>query len=318
MGRMNTDRCVAHLAQSQHGVVTRRQALEQGLSPRVIDLRLQAGQWEPIHRGVFRLAGSDPGWPQPAMAACLAAGGDAVASYRSAAALHNLPGMARWVEITVPPDKRVRVPGVTVHRSRLCLPGDRMEVLGIPVTSPARTVVDLAGILPVARMRPVLDHALGERLVRRRELEELIGTLRRRGRPGLGNLDKLLQERPDSARPMQAGIEALLYRTLARYGVPLPVAQYRILLPDGRQLFVDFAYPDLGLALEADSRRWHDTSGGRERDYKRYGELVAEGWSVLPVAYWGLKADPAGTARRIQRALEARQGLWSARLSPHA
>jgi predicted transcriptional regulator of viral defense system len=116
MGAVDADRAIAQLAESQHGLITRQQALGLGLSSRALQGRLNGGRWERVLRGVFRIAGSENAYEQRIMAATLAGGPGAIASHRSAAALYGTPGVPRWLEITVPPPRRAVVDGVVVHQ----------------------------------------------------------------------------------------------------------------------------------------------------------------------------------------------------------
>ncbi|HXL41746.1 MAG TPA: type IV toxin-antitoxin system AbiEi family antitoxin, partial [Actinomycetota bacterium] len=136
-------------------------------------------------------------WEQGVMAGCLAAGPDAVASHRSAAALHGMPGAPRWVEVMVPRPHQVRVEGVIAHRTRLLASEDVGRPKGIPATTPARTIADLARIYPATKVGPMLDYALARRLVTRAQLEA-----RATGRKHDDILRELLDERPATAWPM--------------------------------------------------------------------------------------------------------------------
>ncbi|MFN2589662.1 MAG: type IV toxin-antitoxin system AbiEi family antitoxin domain-containing protein [Actinomycetota bacterium] len=89
---METHRAIARILARQHGLITRKQALHVGLSPRSIYQRLETGSWERAQRGVYRLAAAPGSWHQHVLAACLAAGPSAVASHRSAAALWDFSG----------------------------------------------------------------------------------------------------------------------------------------------------------------------------------------------------------------------------------
>lgn len=302
---MSASRAVAQLIEDQYGIISRRQARAEGLSIKAIDRKVASGLWEPAYRGVFRLSGTARTWEQKVMAACMAAGVEAVASHRSAGTLYGLPGLPRWLELTVPASRHVRIPGVAAHRSALWTPDDTFNHNGIPLTSPARTIVDLSAEISHTRLAAIVDHALGNRLVRRRELQETALALRDRGRKGTDPILRLFDERPEAEhpeRPMQTGIESLLFAVLKRYGVPLPVRQFRVVLSDGSVVYLDFAYPDLLLALEADSYRHHSTLTAWSHDHTRNQELIADGWSILPITHKGLEADPSGVAFRVQRA----------------
>jgi very-short-patch-repair endonuclease len=205
------------------------------------------------------------------------------------------------VEITVPRTSRVEVTGVIAHRTRLLGPEDVGSLRGIPATRAVRTIADLAGVYSKEKLGPMLDFALARRLVTRAQLEA-----RASGRRHDDVLRELLDERPATARPMGSEFEAALFRALREAGLPLPVPQYRVLMPDGGLVFLDFAYPDVKLAIEADSFLWHASLADWQRDRARNGELVVLGWSILPITWDLAMRNPAEMARMVGGALEAR------------
>ncbi|MEA2565692.1 MAG: hypothetical protein QOD49_869, partial [Actinomycetota bacterium] len=164
-----------------------------------------------------------------------------------------------------------------------------------------RTIADLAGVYSKGRLGPMLDYAHAQRLVTRAEMEA-----RATGRRHDDVLRELLDERPATARPMGSEFEACLFRALRDAGLPLPKAQYRVLMTDGSEVFLDFAYPEVMLAIEADSFVWHATLADWQRDRARNGELVELGWSILPITYDLVMRNRREVARRVGRALEAR------------
>src|SRR5690349_2681495 len=116
-----TDALLA-LAEAQHGVISLSQALDAGLSRKQIAGRLARGDLEGLLPGALRLAGSPRTFEQKVMAGVLAAGLGAVASHRAAATLLGFPSVPRWVEVLVPNDRRVRIEGLVVHRTRVLPP----------------------------------------------------------------------------------------------------------------------------------------------------------------------------------------------------
>ena len=131
----------------------------------------------------------------------------------------------------------------------------------------------------------------------------------RSGRKHDDVLRELLDERPATARPMGSEFEACLFRGLRDAGLPLPVAQYRVLMPDASEVFLDFAYPDVLLAIEADSYLWHASLADWQRDRARNNELVALGWSILPTTWDLVTRSPAEAARQVRSARESRLAL---------
>ena len=207
------------------------------MSERAIDRRVASGEWVSPFRGAYVLAGARRTWEQRVMAGKLAADPDAVASHRAAASLLGMPGVTRWVEVTIPHTRRVKIQGIIAHRARCLPPEDVCDIKGIPATTAGRTIADLAPVYPKAKVGRLLDYAQAERLVTRAEMEG-----RATGRSHDDVLRQLLDERPATARPMGSEFEAALFRILREAGLPLPVAQYRVLMPVGDDVYVDFAY----------------------------------------------------------------------------
>jgi very-short-patch-repair endonuclease len=95
-----------------------------------------------------------------------------------------------------------------------------------------------------------------------------------------------------------------LAKVLAKAGLPLPVREFPIRLADGREKYIDLAYPEALLAVEADSYRWHSSLKDWSEDRARNNELIALGWRVLPVTYHDLRTNPGRVADQVRRCLE--------------
>ena len=277
------DRRVAQIAERQHGVFARAQATELGFSSAAVQHRLRTGQWQLIRPGVYRVPGSPPTWEQRLMAVTLAAGPDAVASHRSAAALLDLPGFRRLgsLEVTTPRATKRRHPDATTHGS-LWLPGSHVSTVdGIPSTCAARTLVDLAAVLPPGRTERAIDNCLAAGHVTTHALAAVAADLARPGRPGTALIRRLLEERSEGYVAPASELEARFLALVRSAGLPEPVRQHDV-GDSGRWMGrVDFAYPDLRLLIELDSRRHHmsklDFEADRDRDTRR----VATGWRPL-------------------------------------
>jgi very-short-patch-repair endonuclease len=303
---VNPDLAVATLAESQHGVVTRAQARARGFSEDAIYWRLKTGRWECLYPGVYRLAGSERTHEQELLSACMAGGPTAVASHRSAARLLGLPVRSGQVEITILEARRARLNGVKVHRAARLDRVDRDRVDGIPVTSVARTLIDLSGALGRAGLEAALDHALSQRLVPLSYLKSRLEALGTQGRQGAGLLAGLIAVRLDGPRPAMA-FERRLQAALARAGLAA-AREHEVRLPNGRTRRIDFAFPEYKLAVEADSYRYHFDLDDWSEDRTRNNELVALGWRILPVTYRHLTRNPRAVTEQIRRALEADGG----------
>src|SRR6266571_171511 len=288
---------------SQHGLITRVQALSKGLSSHRIAHLLESERWERVHVGVYRLNGSPVTWHQHVLAACLAAAKGAVVSHRTAARVWGMPLQAAGIELTVPLHRCISIMGATVHRSVSIEASDRRVVGGIPVTGAARTTIDLAAVLEEDELEVILDDVLSRRLVTARDLDARLEALGTRGRKGAGRLGRLLATRQGRGRAPESAFETFLSQALRRGGLPAPVPQFRVRLPSGRFARVDFAYPQARLVVEADSYRYHSSFSAWSRDRVRHNELVALGWRVLPIKFSDIRNDGQAIADQIRRCL---------------
>ena len=93
-----------------------------------------------------------------------------------------------------------------------------------------------------------------------------------------------------------------MLRELRKSGLPLPVCQHPV-INESITAYIDFAYPEFGIAIEADGYRWHDGRTAFERDRWRCSELASWGWRVIQVTWLQLKYDPEGVIQRVRRAL---------------
>jgi very-short-patch-repair endonuclease len=171
----------------------------------------------------------------------------------------------------------------------------------LPVTSVARTLIDLAAVLPGSQLEAVLDHALAHRLVALAHVRNRLEALGTRGRAGAGTLATLIAARAGS-RPRSTP-ERQLEKLLRGSGLPLALREHPVRLPGGREVRIDFAFPTAMLAVEVDSYVHHSSLGDWSRDRERNGELIALGWRILPVTPRAIAEDPGAVLERIARAL---------------
>jgi very-short-patch-repair endonuclease len=284
------DTPVARLSEGQHGVLSRAQALDLGCSPKQIDRRLASGRWVSVLPRVYRVSGVPATGRQEAMAACLWAGETAVLSHSAAGVLWALDGVvARWVEVTVPEPRDPRSPLAVVHRTRVLLDVDRTTLDGIPITTPARTIVDLAGDLGEEALDAAFESGLRRGLFTvpfvRWRLQELGG----KGRAGAARLRAMVDARRPGDRVLESRLEVKVWRLLLRSGLPKPVRQHPIRL-GGRRYRLDFAWPAFRVAVEADGFAAHGGRRAFHADRRRTSSLVSAGWRVVPVTWEELTA----------------------------
>jgi len=287
------------LAARQHSLAQHKQALEIGMTPRQLHDRVASGLLVPVHRGVYRLAGAPVSAEQSLFAACLAAGGDSVGSHRSAASLWGLRGVEpKAPEITVPGTACPTLGSVVVHRTGRLDQIDVSRRSRIPVTTPARTLLDLGAVAPVEAVESALEDALMRRLVTFALLASTLERLGRQGRRGAAVLRALVEERDPATAPTESVLEDALLRVLRRAGLPEPVRQYGV---GGVRL--DFAYPHLRLGIEADSRIWHGGRTDVQRNSDKANVLVAHGWRVLRFTWSDVRRRPAYVVDAVARGL---------------
>ncbi|MGH9042064.1 MAG: type IV toxin-antitoxin system AbiEi family antitoxin domain-containing protein, partial [Acidimicrobiia bacterium] len=255
----------------------RSQALAAGLSPRQISHRLASGLWVAPHRGVYRPTSVRPSFEQQVMAACLAV--DGYASHTCAASLYRLrsfdPGA---IEISITSHRRIDLGEVTIHRYRELDARDVTIRWNIPITTPARTLLDLARHHPDAVER-TLNDALYRRLVRP---EAVRSTLSRSG-PRFRQAVLVLTEILDRlAAPTESILEDDFAALIRRHGLPEPVRQHPIA---GGAFRLDFAWPENMVTYETHGRRHHSAPSDRRRDRAKRKAAEAEGW-LWHDAWW--------------------------------
>jgi hypothetical protein len=191
---MDPDHAASARARLQHGLITRAQARQLGISDDAIDWRMKNGVWQRVHRGVLRLPGAPVTWQQKVMAACLAIP-RATASHRAASALWEIPEVPTRPEITVLEHHAIRLDGVDLHRAERLDRRDRVWRGRIPVTSLPRTVIDLSSTLRPDQVKAVVEHVLAKRRVSLSDLRDRLEDLGTQGRRGAGGLAEMLLER---------------------------------------------------------------------------------------------------------------------------
>jgi hypothetical protein len=269
---------VQALAAFQYSLFSVGQAAGLGITGRALERALERGWIVQARRGVYALAGHPPTPWQPIMAAALAAGPVAVISHGSAAAVHIFYGFTprRQTELTAPRSARLMLDGVTVHRARDLVPEDIVERRGVRVTSPVRTVIDIAANTNDHLLARVIDEGAISRLWTPDAVAHRLDELRRCGRPGVRRLDRLLVARVGQPNPDSA-LEGRVFRVL-RPRVPPFVTHYALTL-GGKTLVVDLAFIEFKIAGEVEGRQVRAVSRGAfDRGKLKANILVAHGW----------------------------------------
>jgi very-short-patch-repair endonuclease len=297
--REGVDWAIAKLATRQHGVVSRTQLLTAGVTRHEIEWRLATGRLHAVHRGVYRVGHRAPGARAPEMAAALACGAGAVVSHRSAAYLWQLlpyPANPPPVDIMVA-GRRVRRPRIRIHRVHALDDRDTGLRDRVPITVPARTLLDLASDLPIHLLERTIAEAQVRRLVRKDDLVDQLA--RNPGRPGTPALRTLVGRRPALTR---SAAERRMLALVRAADLPTPLVNARI----GRYE-VDFLWRAERLAVEVDGYAYHSNRRAFERDRAKDAALAASGHTVLRVTWRQLTRAPETVVARLAAALAARR-----------
>jgi hypothetical protein len=287
-------------AAKQCGVIRHSQAAAELHSVEI--QRLATAQaWKRLLPGVY----ADPtqsGPEQNLFAAWLWAGTDSVVSHRSAAKLLGLDGVEpKRAEVTVPPHRHPTASSVVVHRA--VLPDtDRRLWNGLPITSAARTLVDLAGVASIESLAMAVDCAWRRKLVPLDWLERRVRELGTRGRRGMKALARVLRDCRARGQPLDSALEVKLWWLWPSSGLPRPVPGLEYEDEFGQPGRIDFAFLREHVAIECDGFETHSQRPCFERDCVRLSRLAALGWRVIHVT-WRQLDEPHEVFERIAAAL---------------
>ena len=234
------------------------------------------------------------------MAAVLGTGAGTVLSHRSAAALW---GFFRWgaglIDVTTLGSRRRSRRGVSVHRSTRLLPQDVTANGAVPVTTPARTALDLAELITGRRLQRALDEGVRRRLFTDAELHAVIA--RHPGRTGSGRLKAILAHQAAGTTFTRSELEELFQGMCRAAGLPYPATNCQVL---GRER--DFVWHEQCVIVETDGYETHGTRVAFEDDRARDAELTAAGWRVMRFTWRQCRDTPRLVARQVERALTIR------------
>lgn len=263
------------LAAEQHGVIARRQLLELGLSGQAIQHRIAKGRLHRVERGVYAVGRPELSTHGRWMVAVLSCGSGAALSHGSAAALWGIAlERSRGIEVSVPVTSGRRRPGMRIHRRPNLRPSDVGLRDGIPVTTPVRTLIDLARFLDTARIERAINEADRLDLVDPETLHAALDTYP--GHRGVGRLRVILGHR--TFRLTDSELERRFLPQAKKAGLPMPLTRQHV-----NGFRVDFYWPDLGLVVETDGLRYHRTPAQQARDRLRDQTHTAAG--LVPLRF---------------------------------
>jgi len=300
MGADHADAHVAKLAGRQGGAISRAQLVRIGLGRGAIEHRLASGSLHRRHRGVYVVGHLAPAPLVEEFAAVLACPSGSLVSHHAAAAQAGFrPPVVPPIDVTVLRGDPRRHPGIRIHSVAEAL--DRVDVRirdGLPVTAPARTLLDLAAVLSARDLRWALEEARVRRLVSDRDLRAVMERYPcRRGARALGALI-VSDERAGVKTRSEAERRLLDLVTAAR--LPAPATNTRIA---GHE--VDALWPDAGLVVEVDGYAFHSGRAAFERDRRRDADLQSAGLRVTRLSWRQITDEPVAVAALLSRLLAA-------------
>ena len=293
-------------AERQHGVVGGNQLVAIGMSRRQIRYRVDVGTMVRVVGDTYRIAGAPATVLSRYMASTLAVVDSALGA-RAAAHLLGFPRSAPGAPAVITATSRGhRVTGVVIHRSGDLMPRHRSNVMGIPVTTIPRTVIDLASALCVAELERLVGELIAARRVTLECLFDELDLVARRGRSGVRALRSVLLPRLAGILVPESELERAGLEFLRRHGFEDPVVQFAPPWAGQVVARVDMAFVGTRVVVEFDGRRWHDNDAQFELDRVRDQLAAAAGWLVVRITWQQLHNDPYSVAHRLRRILDVR------------
>jgi hypothetical protein len=249
------------------------------------------------------MPGSPPTWRRAVAIAVFGSGTGAIASHATAAHLWDLAQRPRTTEVTTP-NKGRPSRNYVIHRSTDLISDDMTEVDGIPLSTVARTLVDIGIPWGEGMAGRCLDEAVGRGLTSERTVAAVLHRVARRGRNGVGPMRLVLADRLGWSSITESQLEAEFLRIMHAAGIEPPISQVCIVKRGGRLIArVDFVYPELRLVIELDGERYHSDRDTFRKDRRKQNDLTLEGYRVLRFTAWDVFAAPEYVVAAVVTAL---------------
>ncbi len=261
------------------------------------------GAWSRLGHGTYQLFGLPS---KDALLAAAVAALPAVISHESAADLHDLRCKKGPPTVTIPHRLSNRFGAVVVHESTDLFLEHITTVDGLPTTTVARTIFDLARDKSLSELRRVTDDALTRRKLGPEDLGLVLTRIGRRGRPGTASIRMLVTELSVQLVAPESELERKAIALLNQAGLPSPVLQFDLPWRTDTSGRVDLAYPIARLIVELDGRQWHSTAESFQRDRRRDNLAQLDGWIVLRFTWEDVTRRPRETVAQVRSALHSR------------
>jgi very-short-patch-repair endonuclease len=281
-------------------VISVDEALHLGATMELIRHKVATGQWARMHRGVYRDTAVPQTPGQDLRGAWLALRGAGIVSHTSAGWLWGLlPEPPPKPELSIQTSNGRRLKGVTFHHFADLDWAQAVTRQHVLVTNPLRTIVDMAGspLLSSSQLTDAIDTALSKRLVTIPAITAELDRLARRGRPGVGKLRSHLANRGFIGAPEASVLESKMGRIIIATRLPLP--RVELTVGENGEYRLDFAWPEIKLAVEVDGYIFHSSVEHKQRDDTRRNRLQQAGWTVLVYNWRETCNEPARLASEI-------------------
>jgi predicted transcriptional regulator of viral defense system len=290
----------AELAARQHGVVALGQLVALGIPPATVRSWVATHRLIRLYRGVFAVGHRHLRAEGRYLAGVLACGPGAVLSHLTAAALWEIRrSAAALLDVTVPGRTGRKQRRLRVHDASQ-LPADEItEKDAVPCTTVARTLLDLAAVLPQRGIEAAVETSERLELLDLRSVTILLA--RHRGRRGTARLRRALAGFDAEVLRARSETEARFFHLCVDSGIPRPLVN-RLVEGGGQRYEVDFHWPAARSIVETDSPH-HDTIAARRRDFVRDAALRRAGWKVIRCRWHHVVLDPAPLVETVRRSL---------------
>lgn len=290
---------IAELVRCQHAVVALRQLVELGLSSSAVRTRVAEGRLHSVHRGVVSVCHPDLLTRSGRfMAAVLACGDGASLSYRSAACHRGLRDDNRaTIDVTSPHRAGRKRDGIAAHSAATLLPRDIEIVDGIPCTTLARTLLDLAEVVSTRSLERAIDRAEILRILDMRPIDDVLA--RANGRRGAATLRAVLSEMQFQSTLTRSELEERFLQICRDIARPPDAVNAWIAYPDGGGAEADFVWHAERLIIEVDGRDVHTTHHAFEHDRTRDQHLNLLGWRVVRFTWRQVEHEPQAVAATV-------------------
>lgn len=299
---VDIDVALARLAAMRRGAFTHADVRAAGISDEALHRRTASGLVIVEHDGVYRHAAVPYTVELRRRLALLACGPDSFLSHQTAAAVLGWSGV-RSVrpDVTSPHLDRPEVARVNVHRTRRFHPNDVRVIDGMRVSSPGRTALEICAVMPYHLASEVITDAV---LAKRLSVTDLAVTLDRTGGRGKTGTTaaRAIGAGLDDADGLHSKLELLVARALDGARIPKMVRQHEMTCSDGREVRLDFANPDLRIAVEADGHRWHATPERLKKTRARSRSIQNSGYVHLVYGWADATETPFVIVREVEQA----------------